>query len=101
MINTKTLGEEYISEISKIEITAKELLEAKVQSQILKTEIYLERIYGDKICHGSKAEGDFGEKQKSIHKITEDDIGMGSNIKSVCNSIDESKFDENLIKLLR
>ena len=101
MTNNMNLSEEYINEISKIEITAKDMFENKITAQTLKTELFLQKIYGDKINQKNLENVNILGRQKSINKITEDDIGMGSSIKAVCELIDESKFDENLETLLR
>ena len=101
MVDMENLKSEYINEISKIKVAAKDLIKNKVAIQTIKTEVYLQQIYGDKISNKAKEINDFGDSQKSIKKITEDDIGMGSNIKAICDQIDSSKFDENLEMIMR
>lgn len=95
------LNNEYFNEISKIQINAKDLIDNKVGAQVLKIEVFLSKIYGDKINQPRKDIVSIGENKKIINKITEDDIGIGSNIKIICDAIDNSVFDENLEKLLR
>lgn len=99
-MNIEKLKKEFNSELSDIKINAKSLIKNKVSEKVLKSEIYLQNIYGDRIGAKKPQEEVFDENQKTVTKINREDISFNSGLKSIFEEIDNSEFDEKLSYLL-
>ena len=89
------LKTEYANEIENLNVSIKDLKESNLSSRAIKSELYLRQIYADKI-YENKLVDNASNKQKSVKKISQDDIGLNSLLKEICLHIDESSFDEKL-----
>lgn len=96
----EVLKNEYASEIFNFNISSENLIEKKIPLQVLRSELFLSQIYGDKI-DVKKNDKSVENKQKSIIKISLDDIGMNADLKEICSHIESSEFDEKLGVILR
>lgn len=99
-MNFENLKKEYNHELANKKTTISELLMHKVSSLALKSENYLQKIYGDKIVFGEKTGEKFEANQKKVTKISDEDIEFNFELKKICEKLDQSEFDKNLIELI-
>ena len=86
---------EFSSEISKINVSAKDLMVQKVSKQALKTEVFLRSVYGDAFGVKTKVESE-SSGGKVVKGISAKDINQGNEIKELVELIDKSEFNKAL-----
>ena len=97
-MNIEQIKKEYSSEISEKQITTEFLNKNKISDKLIKAELYLQNIYGDKIDI-SKDLKTIDANQKKITKISTTDIAFNKDLKRICEEIDDSEVDDILSEL--
>ena len=92
---------EYSTEIAKLYVGTNDLMSKKISEKALKFELYLQKIYGDEFLKKQSNNLTLNADNKSVGKISLDDISFNDGLKEVCDIIDNSKFDAELENLLR
>ena len=90
---------EFLEEIRETKLDVQNLKRAKVSDDILGAEIALRKVFGDEIYEKTKAEEDvFGEK--SVIKLTEDDISFDSEVQKICDELIDVNFETGVNVIL-
>jgi len=90
----------YLSELAEVEVLASDLLSKKLPVNVFKLEDYLFEIYGDKIYTKKQAKS-VENKQKSIKKISKNDMEISKILKEFNEEISNTEFDRMLESILR
>lgn len=97
-MNIEQIKKEYSSEISEKQITTEFLNKNKISEKLIKSELYLQNIYGDKIDIDKNLKI-IDSNKKKITKISTSDIAFNKNLKIICEDIDNSEIDDILSEL--
>ncbi len=85
---------EYYDEILSAEVKVSDLEKFGVKKKTLSKELYLKNIYGDEIIFIKNEDSLAKGAKKSITKLTEEELGLRSELSEIYSSIDNSNFDE-------
>lgn len=90
---------EFSDEIDKTKVTIEDLKKHKVPVSVLEAEVILGRAFGDEI-YIPKRTNDAVEGEKEIVKLTESDIAFDSQVRELCENLEDSEFDSNVSSIL-
>ncbi len=87
-------------EISNFSVTIDQLKKIGIPANVLATEVYLRKYYGDVIFSATASDLLEEEKEKKVQKLEEDDMAIDKNYKQICEEIETSEFDKNLDEIM-
>lgn len=95
----KLLKKEFQEEIDNEKVDITQLRKNKISNSVLSAEITLRKVFGDEIFVPKKTEETIGG-EKTIVKLSEEDISFDSRVRELCEELPDAKFDANVSVVL-
>lgn len=93
------LKKEFSEEIEQKTVSIETLLKAKVPTSVLQAEAKLRKVFGDEIYVPEKKE-EIVDGEKTVVKLVGDDISFDSQVRDICDNLNNAEFDSKLAFLL-
>ena len=90
---------EHFEDIESEIVSVDNLKKIKVSSSVLQAEVLLRKVFGDEIYVPEKRE-EVITGEKEIVKLTEEDMVLDNQVREICDTIEDSVFDNNVGVLL-
>lgn len=90
---------EFQDEINNCNVSLDDLRKVKLSNNVLSAEITLRKVFGDEIFMPKKKEEIIGG-EKTIVKLSEEDISFDSRVRELCEELPDAKFDANISVVL-
>lgn len=90
---------EFQDEINNYNVSLDDLKKVKLSNSVLSAEITLRKVFGDEIFVSKKTEETIGG-EKTIVKLSEEDISFDSRVRELCEQLPDANFDANISVVL-
>lgn len=95
----QSFKKEFLDEIKAENVSIESLKKYKISNAVLSAEVKLRKVFGDEIYVPEKKEETLNGK-KEIVKLSETDIAFDSEVREICENLDNSDFDSKVLHIL-